>query len=176
VDIRENSLHTALQSPQRSFVASNSCVSTEVAIPATRVSLGARWLGLELSLESLSSRHFGAFIPIGQIDRAEPGAPLTHDLGVGAPCAPLAHEWGPSVLGHYHTPIPSRLKRYQTEGHYHFLTFSCYRRLPFLCDEGRTLTGRRGPDRLLVQSFDIRVFTTVLAILATSLLADAVSR
>ena len=30
--------------------------------------------------------------------------------------------------------MPSRLKRYQTEGNYHFLTFSCYRRLPFLKD------------------------------------------
>ena len=28
--------------------------------------------------------------------------------------------------------MPSRLKRYQTEGHYHFLNFSCYRRLPYL--------------------------------------------
>lgn len=31
--------------------------------------------------------------------------------------------------------MPSRLKRYQTEGHNHFLTFSCYRRLPFLNDD-----------------------------------------
>ena len=29
----------------------------------------------------------------------------------------------------------SRLKRYQSEGHYHFLTFSCYRRLPYLNDD-----------------------------------------
>jgi putative transposase len=28
--------------------------------------------------------------------------------------------------------MPSNLKRYQTEGHYHFITFSCYRRLPYL--------------------------------------------
>ena len=28
--------------------------------------------------------------------------------------------------------MPSRLKRYQNEGNHHFLTFSCYRRLPFL--------------------------------------------
>ena len=28
--------------------------------------------------------------------------------------------------------MPSRLKRYQTEGHFHFITFSCYRRLPYL--------------------------------------------
>ena len=31
--------------------------------------------------------------------------------------------------------MPSRLKRYQTEGHHHFLTFSCYRRLPYLVDD-----------------------------------------
>jgi putative transposase len=31
--------------------------------------------------------------------------------------------------------MPSRLKRYQTEGHYHFLTFSCYHRLPHLADD-----------------------------------------
>ena len=28
--------------------------------------------------------------------------------------------------------VPSRLKRYQQEGHDHFITFSCYRRLPLL--------------------------------------------
>jgi putative transposase len=33
--------------------------------------------------------------------------------------------------------MPSHLKRYQTEGHYHFITFSCYRRLPYL-DSDRT--------------------------------------
>lgn len=31
--------------------------------------------------------------------------------------------------------MPSRLKRYQTEGHHHFLTFSCYRRLPYLAED-----------------------------------------
>ena len=31
--------------------------------------------------------------------------------------------------------MPSRLKRYQTEGHDHFITFSCYRRLPYLNDD-----------------------------------------
>ena len=31
--------------------------------------------------------------------------------------------------------MPSRLKRYQTEGHYHFLTFSCYHRLPYLTND-----------------------------------------
>jgi putative transposase len=28
--------------------------------------------------------------------------------------------------------MPSRPKRYQTEGHFHFITLSCYRRLPYL--------------------------------------------
>lgn len=31
--------------------------------------------------------------------------------------------------------MPSRLKRYQTEGHDHFITFSCYRRLPYLNED-----------------------------------------
>jgi len=31
--------------------------------------------------------------------------------------------------------MPSNLKRYQTEGNYHFVTFSCYLRLPFLNDD-----------------------------------------
>jgi putative transposase len=31
--------------------------------------------------------------------------------------------------------MPSSLKRYQTEGHYHFLTFSCYHRMPKLNDD-----------------------------------------
>ena len=30
------------------------------------------------------------------------------------------------------TSMPSRLKRYQSDGNYHFITFSCYRRLPYL--------------------------------------------
>ena len=31
--------------------------------------------------------------------------------------------------------MPSRLKRYQTERHDHFITFSCYHRLPYLNEE-----------------------------------------
>jgi putative transposase len=31
--------------------------------------------------------------------------------------------------------MPSHLKRYQTEGHEHFLTFSCHRRLPYLNED-----------------------------------------
>jgi len=30
----------------------------------------------------------------------------------------------------YDTLMPSHLKRYQTEGSYHFITFSCYQRAP----------------------------------------------
>jgi len=32
--------------------------------------------------------------------------------------------------------MPLGLKRYQHEGHLHFITFSCYQRLPFLSDDG----------------------------------------
>jgi putative transposase len=40
----------------------------------------------------------------------------------------------------YDDPMPSRLKRYQTEGTNHFITFSCYRRLPYLnTDHARTI-------------------------------------
>jgi putative transposase len=35
----------------------------------------------------------------------------------------------------YDASMPSHLKRYQPEGHYHFLTFSCYRRFPYLGDD-----------------------------------------
>jgi putative transposase len=36
--------------------------------------------------------------------------------------------------------MPSRLKRYQTEGSWHFLTFSCYQRRPYLdSDHARIL-------------------------------------
>jgi len=31
--------------------------------------------------------------------------------------------------------MPSQLKRYQDSGSYHFLTFSCYQRLPYLDDD-----------------------------------------
>jgi putative transposase len=36
--------------------------------------------------------------------------------------------------------MPSRLKRYQTEGHNHFITFSCHRRLPYLDDDSARTT------------------------------------
>jgi putative transposase len=35
----------------------------------------------------------------------------------------------------YDKPVPTRLKRYQNSGAYHFITFSCYRRLPYLNDD-----------------------------------------
>ena len=44
--------------------------------------------------------------------------------------------------------MPRRLKRYQTEGHYHFLTFSCYRRLPYLNDDHSRTVFEQGLERL----------------------------
>jgi putative transposase len=44
-------------------------------------------------------------------------------------------------MGGVHTPsalplpMPSRLKRYQHEGHYHAINFCCYRHLPYLNDD-----------------------------------------
>ena len=35
----------------------------------------------------------------------------------------------------YDPLMPSRLKRYQGQGDFHFLTFSCYHRLPYLDDD-----------------------------------------
>jgi putative transposase len=35
----------------------------------------------------------------------------------------------------YHLPMPSGLKRYQTSGHDHFVTFTCYHRFPYLDDD-----------------------------------------
>ena len=40
----------------------------------------------------------------------------------------------------YYSFMPSSLKRYQTDGHYHFITFSCYQRRPLLnSDHSRTV-------------------------------------
>jgi putative transposase len=40
----------------------------------------------------------------------------------------------------YHADMPSGLKRYQTSGHDHFITFTCYHRFPHLDDDhARTL-------------------------------------
>ena len=46
----------------------------------------------------------------------------------------IAHEWGKHRSLLYHLPMPSGLRRYQTSGHDHFLTFTCYHRLAFLDD------------------------------------------
>ena len=46
-------------------------------------------------------------------------------------CAFFAHGWG-GTYNLLKTSMPSRLKRYQTDSSYHFLTFSCYHRLPKL--------------------------------------------
>jgi putative transposase len=57
--------------------------------------------------------------------------------------------------------MPPRLKRYQNEGHYHFITFSCHQRLPYLnSDHARivfeeTLEGVR-------KKHDLSVFGYVL--------------
>jgi hypothetical protein len=47
----------------------------------------------------------------------------------------IIFELGWNNVLRYDTLMPSRLKRYQTEGSYHFITFSCYRRLPYLVDD-----------------------------------------
>jgi putative transposase len=44
--------------------------------------------------------------------------------------------------------MPSTLKRYQTEGSYHFITFSCYRRLPYLDNDPARLTFERELEKL----------------------------
>lgn len=45
-------------------------------------------------------------------------------------------------------PTPSKLKRYQNFGHDHFITFSCYRRLPFLDNDSARITFLEELDRL----------------------------
>jgi hypothetical protein len=44
---------------------------------------------------------------------------------------------GPQPRPRYHNPAPSRLKCYPTIGHDHFITFSCYDRLPLLNNDRR---------------------------------------
>ena len=49
----------------------------------------------------------------------------------------LGHEWGTPKARTTTTcttinPMPSGLKRYQTSGHDHFATFTCYHQLPCL--------------------------------------------
>ncbi|CAN5609013.1 hypothetical protein BH10ACI4_BH10ACI4_26040 [soil metagenome] len=42
---------------------------------------------------------------------------------------------GVSGVSSYDDLMPSRLKRYQTQGHDHFITFSCHHQAPFLNDD-----------------------------------------
>jgi len=57
--------------------------------------------------------------------------------------------------------VPSRLKRYQTAGSYHFLTFSCYRRLPYLDDDRARSTVLEELEKLRVRH-QLYVFGYVL--------------
>jgi putative transposase len=57
--------------------------------------------------------------------------------------------------------MPSRLKRYQTEGHHHFLTFSCYRRLPYLNDDHSRIAFLTTLERLR-QRHQFQLFAYVL--------------
>ncbi len=61
----------------------------------------------------------------------------------------------------YLHPVPSRLKRYQTEGHDHFITFSCYRRLPFLDNSHARSLFETTPEQLR-QRHHFHVFGYVL--------------
>ena len=47
--------------------------------------------------------------------------------------------------------MPSRLKRYQTEGHYHFVTFSCHRRLPYLDNDAARIAFEQTIEKLRVR-------------------------
>ncbi len=42
--------------------------------------------------------------------------------------------------------MPSRLKRYQTQGDYHAINFSCYHRLPYLNDDYAHCEGCQAPN------------------------------
>jgi putative transposase len=44
--------------------------------------------------------------------------------------------------------MPSHLKRYQSEGSYHFITFSCYRRLPYLNNDAARIVFEEILERL----------------------------
>lgn len=44
--------------------------------------------------------------------------------------------------------MPAHLKRYQTEGHEHFITFSCYRRQPYLNNDPARTTFLQTLERL----------------------------
>ena len=57
--------------------------------------------------------------------------------------------------------MPSHLKRYQAEGSYHFITFSCYRRLPYLNQDAARLVFEEILERLR-QRHQFYVFGYVL--------------
>ena len=61
----------------------------------------------------------------------------------------------------YDTLMPSHLKRYQTGGDIHFITFSCYRRLPYLNDDAARLVFQEQLERL-PQRHQFYVFGYVL--------------
>ena len=62
------------------------------------------------------------------------GGPPTFPFWVPHSYAFFADEWGRGCPD-YDTLMPSHLKRYQTNGTDHFITFSCYQRSPFLNDD-----------------------------------------
>ncbi len=57
--------------------------------------------------------------------------------------------------------MPSHLKRYQTEGHHHFVTFSCYRRLSYLNDDHARTVFLEVLEQLR-QRHEFRVYSYVL--------------
>ena len=82
-----------------------------------------------------------ASVPLMDVFRCRvPGAPFMRSL--------TAHEWEvmpqkfhpPSPFQELRWRMPPRLKRYQHEGHLHFITFSCHRRLPYLDDDHARIT------------------------------------
>ena len=44
--------------------------------------------------------------------------------------------------------MPTGLKRHQSEGNYHFLTFSCYQRLPYLDSDNARIIFEEELERL----------------------------
>jgi len=61
----------------------------------------------------------------------------------------------------YDTLMPSHLKRYQTEGGYHFITFSCYQRAPLLNNDHARIIFEEILERVR-QSHDFYLFGYVL--------------
>ncbi len=58
--------------------------------------------------------------------------------------------------------MPSRLKRYQDQGHDHFVTFSCYRRQPFLNDDHAKLIFKRTLEEIRARySFEIHAYVVM---------------